>query len=643
MKGFVSSYSNVKTDLENVQKTIRNKCDEIVENLQTLFDNITSDIVSPEKLIQGTNKVLHELETTLRECAQKMEKTCVDEAKGMFKEENELKLSLQKIQKTFNKVIEKHKLNEKKFDVNNIQMLSESEIEEKVSSCVEELTTKLQEKEQFPLTTKAVEGRVLSILSKSEIEETVKKVLSESGTGTSGVSPASTSFNIENLSDKEIGVLIRKMKAFNEEEKDNSDSEGEYEDYVESNDTEKELKERKKKIRALKKSVEDLLPHAALKTRRPYHAGDFAPDQSTRRNCSRKKISPKLFENIETRYTQKFGEGAESQMHDEKKRSHVAAVFREGVKSPKDLTPILDQIPTKFRCVYEDCGKAFPDLTRVSQHYIQKHSEHVPARKKRIYACHHCAKLFVTSKQAKACAQSHFPYETGKSYFCMLCLYENHEAAIKTSEGHLLDHLMAKHRKSVKRPFHACAVCDTSQNSTMKRGVCQNFCLKKSKKPVWSCKTCEKDFASYREKVEHFLKDDKDGQDHDLFRLYLVEPGNTKKIEKNDDSDSVVSVRKGKHKLSIKTVDKENPLKKKVSCPKCPGPVADRPGWTYEREDEMLTKLKQHFISVHKERDIQAYLNETQQRLFDILEVEQPEEEEEEPDKDTLSEASVED
>ena len=621
---FCNSFKAVMTDLENAQKTIKNTSEEITNQLQSLFEGITGESLSPEQLIGNLQSVLHDLESKVRAGLGTAERLCKEELLKVIDEEEQLKKDLIHMREIFNKIIDEYEMKgEDKLNVSEIELLSDSERDKKVKKATKAISELLEMPEKFPLESQSenqAKGNLLNILTQEELKKKIQEL-----------SPASTSFNFENMTDKEVGILIKKMKTFNEEEKEeNSDSEGEYEYYVETNDTEAQLKERKKKIRALKKSVEDILPHAALKTRRPYHAGDLAPADTSRRNCPKRKISGKLFENIEEKHAQKFGEGTESKMHDEKKRSHIIAEFREEVKTPKDLNPIVDQIPTKFRCVYEACGKAFPDLTRVSLHYIKKHSEHVPARKKRIYACHHCAKLFVTSKDAKACAQSHFPYQTGKSYFCMLCLYDNHEAAIKTSEGHLLDHLMAKHRKSVKRPYHACAVCDTSQNSTMKRGVCQNYCLKKGKKPTWSCKTCEVDFASYREKVEHFLQNDKDGQEHDLFRLYLVEPGNTKRIEKNDDNDSVVSLKKGRNKLSVKVLDKDNPFKRKVTCPRCSGPVAERPAWNFECEDEMLLKLKKHFQTTHKEKEIMAYLNETQQRLFDVLEVEQEEESQEE-------------
>ena len=632
---FCDSFRAVMKDLENAQKTIKNKSDEITNQLQSLFEGITRESLNPEQLIQNLQSVLHDLESNVRSGLGTVERLCKEELLKVIEEEEQLKEDLIRMREIFNKIIDEYELkDENKMNVSEIKLLSDSERDKKVRKATKAISEVLDMPEKFPLESQSgdqAKGNLLNILTKEELKKKIQEL-----------SPASTSFNFENMSDKEVGILIKKMKAFNEEEEQdqNSDSEGEYEYYVESTDTEAQLKERKKKIRQLKKSVEDLLPHAALKTRRPYHAGDFAPADTSRRNCAKRKISGKLFENIEAKLAEKFGEGGENKMHDEKKRSHITADFRDNVNSPRDLTPIVDQIPTKFRCVYEDCGKTFPDVTRVSLHYIQKHSEHVPARKKRIHACHHCAKLFVTSKDARECAKSHFPYQTGKSYYCMLCLYDNHEAAIKTSEGHLLDHLMAKHRKNVKRPYHACAVCDTSQNSTMKRGVCQNHCLKKSKKPTWSCKTCEKDFASYREKVEHFLENDKDGQEHDLFRLYLVEPGNTKRLEKNDDNDSVVSLRKGKNKLSIKVLDKENPLKRKVTCPRCTGLVAERPAWTYESEDEMLLKLKKHFRNSHKEKDIRAYLNETQQRLFDVLEDDQEEEEVQTEENATVSEDS---
>ena len=87
-------------------------------------------------------------------------------------------------------------------------------------------------------------------------------------------------------------------------------------------------------------------------------------------------------------------------------------------------------------------------------------------------------------------------------------------------------------------------------------------------------------------------------------------------------------------------LDKENPLKRKVTCPRCTGLVAERPAWTYESEDEMLLKLKKHFRNSHKEKDIRAYLNETQQRLFDVLEDDQEEEEEQTEENATVSEDS---
>ena len=199
-----------------------------------------------------------------------------------------------------------------------------------------------------------------------------------------------------------------------------------------------------------------------------------------------------------------------------------------------------------------------------------------------------------------------------------------------------MDHIMAHHDDVVKDCFYACAVCDKDVGSAMQRSNCQGQCLKSG--AAWKCSKCDKTFSNYKEKVQHFLKDDIEGNEHNLFRLYLVEPGNTKEILKDDGQDSMVSLKKQKQKIPIKVDEAGN---KTARCPICSAPkskAAVKPTWKFKQEDVLFKKMRRHFETEHESADqLHPYLNESQLRLYEVVDcVNITEERDSQSDTDSL-------
>lgn len=595
---FVTNVKKVQSDLLNAKKSVKNSADNMMDELNHLVEDIGQERVTPDSLMEGVNKVLGQVEDDVIQCLRDMREKCEKSGSELIREEENIKQLVLKVRQLFNSINDKYALGETEMNV-EVKLLSEEEIEEKVQAMCATLD-KLLEKDRIVPKAEGVTGKFLTLFTMKDIEKAVALT-----------KPQST-FSVNNLTEEEIEQLKRRLDNVNKgddvvEEKQN-------EEFIGLKDETNERQRRKKLVDKLKGSVS--FNQHLTKPRVPYHCSEYAAPGTSQEHCKTRKISSSLFKDLKKKWTKTRGEKDPSYLCiQEESKGPVEAVLKDGVSKPSDIAPILAEIPTKWFCPEAECKSSYTTFSTLAIHFNKKHGG--KKAQSELQACGMCAKVFTTKTGARNCAKSHFPYESRKSYFCVYCMLDEDQLVIKNTEGHLIDHMAVNHADLMKRPFHACAVCDSDCTTVMRRSMCQNSCLD-DEDPRWHCQSCAKDFNSYEDKVAHFHRRHNTGVDvnnHELFRLYLA--GFLSEKVEGDDKSTIVVLKKPKRKFAFVNVNGEEG----VRCPGCEklGKKTHGEVFIIANEEEFLKLLKKHYLAKHKDDDPKLWLNEIQQQHYDIL------------------------
>ena len=597
VKTCVMNVQTVMKDLTSAKGAIKNEADKMLDRFRQMYNDVTKEQITPDSLMVNVDKVLNELEEKVREILTNIRDQCFKSAHVIVTKEEEIKSDVLKIRQLFNKINKRHNLGQPELK-EDIQLLTSEEVEEKVNGVCASLD-KLIDSERVVPKASEVQGHFLTILSLEDVEKAMKKIKPQ------------VRFSVKDMKQADIELLRERMGVTGTGMEIEEETEPEY---VGSKDDIKDRQKRKTTVDDLKSTVKSFFDQQNMKPRVPYHCVRYAADGTEAKNCATKAIPSNLFELINTEWKKQH---ASAELVIDNEGEKIKAVMKPNIDEPSDLVPILDEIPTQFRC--PACDEIFTTVNFLSIHYSDEHGNDDPDKPKKLEVCGFCARVYEDLSTARDCARSHFPFKTKKVNVCMICMYEKSTLVIKNTEGHLVDHISVNHLKKQIRPFHACGVCDKDCSTTMARSACQNKCLSPKdadQKIPWSCLKCNYHFRNYERKVKHFLKrhrENDSAREHDFFRLYLVGV----MVKKEEDGKSVI-IPVPKPSKALKFANMEGV--QKVKCPVCAKNKKLEEYWmAYTDDESMLTKLKKHFAKEHKIDDIKGWLNETQQNFYDII------------------------